>query len=277
MPFLTVAGGQLEYELIDLTPPWLREPQAVLFHHGIGTDMGIWASWLPALAARFRLVRFSMRGFGGSSPPPPDFAWTLDSFSDDLLALADALGIERFHLIAESFGGTVSLNAALARPERVNSLTLLSTPHRGASVMPVAAWPALTASAEGMRQWSQEMMNGRFTDTSLTPAARRWFQEVQEQTSPEVLRRLASLISRTDLTPLLPRLRAPALLMSGDASPYVGVEQIVALHKLLPASRVQIFPDARHGIAFSHPAQCARAFTCFVAGLSGPSNPEETS
>ena len=276
MPSLAVAGGQLDYELIDMTPPWLREPQAVLFHHGIGTDMGIWASWLPALAAQFRLVRFSMRGFGGSSLPAADFAWTLDSFSDDLIALADAAGIERFHLIAESFGGTVSLNTALARPERVNSLTLLSTPHRGASVRPVAAWPALTASAAGMRQWNQEMMIGRFTDTSLAPAARRWFQGVQEETSPEVLRQLAGLISRTDLTPLLSRLHVPALLMSGDASPYVGLEQVALLHKLLPASRVQIFPAARHGIAFSHPAQCVRAFTCFVAGLSGPSHPEET-
>ena len=53
--------------------------------------------------------------------------------------------------------------------------------------------------------------------------------------------------------------------------------QVALPHKLLPASRVQIFPDARHGIAFSHPVQCARAFTCFVAGLSGRSHKEETS
>ena len=273
---LRIVDGQLDYELIDLTPAWLVNPPTVVFHHGIGTDMGIWSAWLPLLSASFRLVRFSMRGFGGSTLPQPDFDWSLDSFTRDLIAVADATQTQRFHLIAESFGGTIALNTALQQPGRVCSLTLLSTPHRGASVRPVAAWTDLAASAQGMLQWSQEMMTGRFGEVGLEPAARQWFREVQERTAPVLLRNLAQLISRTDLTPQLSRLRKPVLLISGDSSPYVGVEQVAALHKLLPASQVCILPNARHGIAFSHAGPCIKVFLAFAAAQSGSTSIPET-
>ena len=269
MNLLPVAGGQLEYELIDLTPAWEIDPPTVVFHHGIGADMGIWSAWLPLLSASFRLVRFSMRGFGGSTLPQSDFEWSLDSFTSDLIAVADATRSQRFHLIAESFGGTIALNTSLQQPGRVRSLTLLSTPHRGASVKPVAGWPELAASPQGMRQWNDQMMTGRFGEGDLSPAALHWFRQVQERTDPAVLRNVAQLISGIDLTPQLPRLETPVLLISGDGSPYVGVAQVAALHKLLRASQVYILPNARHGIAFSHVSQCAQAFLTFAAAQSG--------
>ncbi|WP_309604189.1 alpha/beta hydrolase, partial [Phenylobacterium sp.] len=262
---LPIGGGQLEYEVIDLTPPWQVDPPTVVFHHGIGADMGIWSAWLPLLSASFRLVRFSMRGFGDSTLPSPEFDWSLDSFSSDLIAVADATRTRKFHLIAESFGGTIALNTALQQSARVQSLTLLSTPHRGASVKPVAGWPELAASPQGMRQWNDQMLAGRFGEGDLSPAALDWFRQVQERTDPILLRRIAQLISGIDLTPQLPRLETPVLLISGDGSPYVGVEQVAALHKLLRASQVYILPNARHGIAFSHAAQCAQAFLTFAA------------
>ena len=276
MTLLPIAGGQLEYELIDLTPAWEVNPPTVVFHHGIGTDMGIWSAWLPLLSASFRLVRFSMRGFGGSTLPPADFDWSLDSFTNDLIAVADATQTQRFHLIAESFGGTIALNTALQQSGRVRSLTLLSTPHRGASVRPVAGWPELAASPQGMRQWSEQMMTGRFGEGDVAPAALRWFRQVQERTDPVMVRKLAQLISHTDLTPQLPQLSTPVLLISGDGSPYVGVEQVAALHQLLPASQVCILPNARHGIAFSHAGPCARAFLAFAAAQSGSTPTQET-
>ena len=277
MKLLPIAGGQLEYEVIDLTAAWELDPPTVVFHHGIGTDMGIWSAWLPLLSASFRLVRFSMRGFGDSTLPPPEFDWSLDSFTSDLIAVADATRTRKFHLIAESFGGTIALNTALQQSARVQSLTLLSTPHRGASVKPVAGWPELAASPQGMRQWNDQMMAGRFGEGDLPPAALHWFRQVQERTDPILLRNISQLISGIDLTPQLPRLATPVLLISGDGSPYVGVEQVAALHKLLPASQVYILPNARHGIAFSHATQCAQAFLTFAAAQSGFNPTLETS
>ena len=276
MNLLPIVGGHLEYELIDLTPAWRVNPPTVVFHHGIGADMGIWSEWLPLLSASFRLVRFSMRGFGGSTLPQSGFDGSLDSFTGDLIAVADATQTQRFHLIAESFGGTIALNTALQHAGRVRSLTLLSTPHRGASVKPVAAWSDLAASPKGMRQWSDEMMTGRFGEGSLAPAALQWFRQVQERTDAMLLRKLAQLIARTDLTPQLSRLETPVLLISGDGSPYVGVEQVAELHQLLPGCQVCILPNARHGIAYSHAGPCVQAFLAFAAAQSGTTSTPET-
>jgi 3-oxoadipate enol-lactonase len=271
MQRIAVRGGHLQVHVLDLTPPWVANAPTVIFHHGIGIDMDIWSGWLPYLADAFRLVRFDMRGFGGSSLPA-DARWTVDDFSDDLLAVADATGTDRFHVVAESFGGMVSLNAAIRRPDRVASATLLSTPHCGAAIAPLAGWPELARSEAGMRQWSDGMMEARFAPGSVAPAAHAWFRRVQERTSANWLGTLAQVIGRTDLGASLKGLAVPVLLISGDDSPYVGVGQVAALKALLPDARVNILPGVRHGIAFSHAEESARAFCDFVK----PASREET-
>lgn len=265
MQKIAVRGGCLDVEVIDLTPPWVVDAPTVILHHGIGIDMNIWSGWLPQLVDTFRIVRFNMRDFGESAAPSSETELDIDTFADDVIAVADATGTPRFHLIAESFGGMVSLNTAIRYPDRVMSATLLSTPHCGADIRPLGGWPALTQSADGMRQWNDEMMTGRFTPHGIGECAAAWFRTVQEGTPPAWLCTLARLITRTDLSEALPALDVPVLLISGDASPYVGVSQVAKLKGLLPDARVRILAGARHGVAFSHPAQSAGAFRAFMA------------
>ena len=62
----------LHYEVTDLRAPWLRGRQSgrpVVFHHGVGASLDIFAEWLPIVAARHPVVRFDMRGFGQSVVP----------------------------------------------------------------------------------------------------------------------------------------------------------------------------------------------------------------
>ena len=75
-----------------------------------------------------------MRGCGRSDIPAADFAWSLDLLVEDLFAVADAAGLKQFHLVGESIGGTVALAAALARPERIATLTVSNGAHLGASI-----------------------------------------------------------------------------------------------------------------------------------------------
>lgn len=265
MQKIAVRGGYLDVEVIDLTPPWVVNAPTVILHHGIGIDMNIWSGWLPQLVDSFRIVRFNMRDFGKSAVPSPDAGLEIGTFVDDVIAVANATGTPRFHLLAESFGGMVSLTTAIRHPSRVMSATLLSTPHCGADIRPLGGWPALAQSAEGMRLWNDEMMAGRFTPNGIEEGAAAWFRSVQEGTSPAWLSTMARLITRTDLSDALPALDMPVLLISGDASPYVGVSQVARLKALLPDAQVQILAGARHGIAFSHPAQSASAFREFMA------------
>jgi pimeloyl-ACP methyl ester carboxylesterase len=140
MPLAKTTHGTLHYEVVDQAAPWQRQREAILFHHGIGGSAGIWAGWWPALIDGYRLVTFDMRGCGRSDIPAADFAWSLDLLVEDLFAVADAAGLKQFHLVGESIGGTVALAAALARPERIATLTVSNGAHLGASIQRVETW-----------------------------------------------------------------------------------------------------------------------------------------
>src|SRR5690348_12810411 len=99
MSILTLADCDIYYDVVDLTLPWLREPQTILLHHGLGSTSGIWAEWLPILASHYRLVRFDMRGHGRSGVPAPESRVTIDSLTSDALAIADATHTGQFHVV----------------------------------------------------------------------------------------------------------------------------------------------------------------------------------
>ena len=117
---------------------------------------------------RYRLVSFDMRGCGRSHIPAADFAWSLDLLVDDLFAVADAAGLQHFHLVGESIGGTVALAAALARPERIATLTVSNGAHLGASIQRVEAWRRQLDEG-GVKAWSDAFMPDRFHDDALSP------------------------------------------------------------------------------------------------------------
>ena len=77
MPFVERGEHRIHYEIIELTEPWLAERATLLFHHGIGAESGVWTDWIHALAERYRIVRFDMRGYGRSDVPAADFPWSI--------------------------------------------------------------------------------------------------------------------------------------------------------------------------------------------------------
>jgi len=115
--------------LLDATLPWIEHPETIVFYHGLGANAKIWRSWVPMLADRFRMLSFDMRGHGRSAHPAPGAALSLDLLVDDLFAVADAAGVQRFHLVGESIGGTLALLASLRAPGRLLTLTVSNGAH----------------------------------------------------------------------------------------------------------------------------------------------------
>ena len=264
---IAVADGTLAWDVVDLTPPWLATPSTVILHHGLGTNADMWSEWLPRLAARHRVVRFDMRGCGRSGHLTYAGPLSLDLFRDDVLAVADAAGAERFHLIGESFGGTVALFTGATRREQLLSVTTVSSPHRGARMRILEDWKELADDPESMRAWSERMMTYRFFDGAVPREALDWFRVLQDRTDPSLVRDVAQLVRTMDLTPLLRGLDLPTLLIAPDSSPFVEAELVSELHGIMPASSLQIFAGTRHGLAFSHAAACADLFQAFSAAL----------
>jgi pimeloyl-ACP methyl ester carboxylesterase len=259
-------GAKLHYELIDLVAPWERTRETIVFHHGIGASAGIWTEWLPELITRYRIVTFDMRGYGRSHTPAARNEWSLDLFSRDLLAIADATQSEKVHLVGESIGGTIALYCSIRNPARVATLTISNGADVGSPLQRVHEWQR-QIDEQGIAAWSEQFMRDRFYDGALDEPRRAWYARQQETWSRgSILDALAVLVG-TDLRSQLGAVNCPVLLLHGDSSPFIPVNVMVDMHHRLPRSRLQVFARAKHGLPFSHARECARALRDFLADI----------
>jgi pimeloyl-ACP methyl ester carboxylesterase len=122
LPVLTGAiarpDANIQYWSVGDGPP-------LVFAHGLGGNALSWWQQMPHFMRRYRCIAFSHRGFAPSTvasgaPDPGDFA-------DDLAALADRLGLDRFALVAQSMGGWTGVEFALRYPGRIDKLVLAAT------------------------------------------------------------------------------------------------------------------------------------------------------
>ncbi len=103
-----------------------QDGEVVLFVHGNVSSSLFWQECILALPEGYRGIAADLRGFGESETAPIDATRGVRDFSDDVLALLDALGIERAHLVGWSMGGGIVMQMLLDRPEIASTLTLVS-------------------------------------------------------------------------------------------------------------------------------------------------------
>lgn len=250
----------LLYDVIDLTPPWRKRGTPIVFHHGIGANRDTWAAWLPQMAARQPVIRFDMRGFGGSAPLPEDSADLMDVLIQDVFDVAPSN--EPVHLVGESAGGTIMLAAALRHPERVASVTISNAAIVGSGIGQISTWRPLFA--DGVKAWNDRMMECRFAPGAIDEAAAAWYSEEQSRTKPSAALAVADMLAATDLTPELSRLRLPLLVLIPDSSPFVPMSMYAGLEERVPGAETKVFKGVRHGLPFSHAEECARTLLDFI-------------
>jgi 3-oxoadipate enol-lactonase len=120
MPHIDVNGAVLLYHLQGL-----ESGPTIIFSNGLGTTTAMWQPQLQPLEGRFRILRFDTRGHGHSSVT--DGPYTIELLAKDLLGLASALRIEKFHFCGLSMGGQIGQWLIHNAPERLKSATLANT------------------------------------------------------------------------------------------------------------------------------------------------------
>jgi 3-oxoadipate enol-lactonase len=137
--YLDVPGARVAYEEQGDGP-------AVVFSHAALGDRRMWDPQVHPFSERFRVVRYDARGFGQTTSEGSPF-----TRHEDLLRLLDEIGIERPHLVGGSLGGRVSIDFALAHPDRVASLVLVGSALQGyefSDPRVLASWDEEDAASE---------------------------------------------------------------------------------------------------------------------------------
>jgi pimeloyl-ACP methyl ester carboxylesterase len=106
-----------------------KAEEHVVLIHGSGPGVTSYANWrlvIPQLAEDFHVVAPDMVGFGYSDRPE-GVNYSLDTWADQTVGLMDTLGIEKAHLVGNSFGGGIALRIATKHPDRVGKLVLMGS------------------------------------------------------------------------------------------------------------------------------------------------------
>jgi pimeloyl-ACP methyl ester carboxylesterase len=252
---------ELHYVVDDYTDPW-REPETILMCHGNAESGRSWYGWVPQLARRYRVVRPDMRGFGDSTPMPRDFPWTLDRICDDTIALMDALGAKRFHVVAAKIGGTIARHFAARHADRVSTLTVAGTPAPRRNMGPR---PEVIEEFEkkGIAHWARRSMAGRL-GSRFPPEGTQWWIEFMGRTAVSTQVGFFPKIADADITDALPKIRCPTLVITTEGSGLGSVEEVRAWQRMIPRSELLVLPGDSYHVAASDAEACARATLDFI-------------
>ena len=126
-----------------------RDGSPVLLLHGFPESSLEWEAQLDALArAGYRAVAPDLRGYSPGARPPAVGDYGLALLAGDVVAIADALGFDRFHLAGHDWGAAIAWEVAGTHPERVMSLTAVSVPHPTAFALALANDPDQQAKSQ---------------------------------------------------------------------------------------------------------------------------------
>ncbi|MCH4871311.1 3-oxoadipate enol-lactonase [Pseudomonas sp. TMW22089] len=174
-----IQEGELNYRLDG--------PQGapvLVLSNSLGTDLGMWDAQIPAFTEHFQVLRYDTRGHGQSlvSEGP----YSIEQLGRDVLALLDALHIERAHFCGLSMGGLIGQWLGIHAGERLNKLVVCNT---AAKIGEPSVW---NPRIEMVLRDGPEAMAG-LRDASIA----RWFTADYAQAHPEQVKRITDMLAAT--------------------------------------------------------------------------------
>lgn len=216
----------------------------VLFLHGW---LGSWRYWFPTMevaAQSFRTYSFDFWGFGDSQRKQT--RESIQAYSDQVIRFLDSLGVEKVMLVGHSMGGMVALKTALSYPDRIQRVATVGAPIDGDSLswlLKLTDRP-LFADAFARIPWLRRHLFRFFLGETSDPHVSEVIDD-SVKSSANTLRYAVSSMWRTDLTPELPRLGVPALIVHGGRDDIVRPNQ-ADLFGDVPNAEVVMMPRSRH-------------------------------
>jgi pimeloyl-ACP methyl ester carboxylesterase len=236
---------------------------------GLGVGRWGWEPVADRLARRVQVITIDNRGIGASDAPPGPYS--IGEMVDDVIAVLDDAGVRRASVVGTSLGGMVAQELALAHPDRVDKLVLVSTIPGGrlTSPMPLETarlltWAPFMASEAKLRG---------FVENALGPETLRRRSEIVERLMAQKLAHPQSerawQAQATAGVLFNPRGRQrriiqPTLILQGTADQVVNPDNADLLAALIPDTRLELFEGAGHLLYWDEPERFARVVTGFL-------------
>lgn len=275
------------------------EAPPVILLHGFPESHRTWRGLAPLLADEFRLVMPDQRGFAGSDRPAEVEAYRADLLVDDIFALAEALGIDRFALVGHDWGGAIAWPAALRDDPRLERLAIINAPHpvifqksviedsgqRAASQYITAfRTPGFekAAAAMGWETLFDKSFSSHVDMAVISPQERARY--VAEWSQPGGFAAMLNWYRASQLIVpppglevpipdwalnLFPKVKVPTLVIWGMRDKALLPLQLDGLERLVEDLVIHRIPDAGHFVPWEKPGAVAAALKPFLEGRAG--------
>ena len=247
MPKVKVGDINIYYEVHGKGEPLVNIP-------GAGSTMDGFFRHIPVYAEKYRLVAYDLRGAGRSDAP--DIPYTTEMMADDLSGLLDAIGIDSAHILGGSMGGMIAQQFALRYPQRVRSLILACTKFGGPHEIPVDAeileyWehPKQLSPEDSIMQGLRLQMSQEFIDKNpdlIKQIIKRAIEAPPPVTPQSGMRQVQAIIGHNTYD-RLPEIKAPTLVIQGDADRMSPVGNSRILASRIPNAELVILNKMGHG------------------------------
>jgi 3-oxoadipate enol-lactonase len=230
-----------------------EDAPTVVLSNSLGSTPAMWDPQFPALAERFRVVRYDHRGHGRSPVPPAPYE--LADLGADVIALLDRLGLERVHWCGLSLGGMVGMWMAINAPARIDRLVLCCT---SARLGPPEMWAdrAATVRAQGVDAIAdagiERWLSPGFIEREPEMAAE--IRAMLVATPAEGYAACCGVIERMDQVPELGEIRAATLVIAAEDDPATPPEHGALIASTVPGAQLAVVKDARHLATIEQPA-----------------------
>jgi pimeloyl-ACP methyl ester carboxylesterase/DNA-binding CsgD family transcriptional regulator len=253
-------GVRIAYAVSGMGPPLVRVANW-LTHLNLDWDSPIWSHWFGEFSKGYSFVRYDPRGTGLSDRQISKIS--LEAWTQDLEAVVDDLGLERFNLLGFCQGGPIAVAYAASHPERVNRLVLYDAYAYGAFVEGVD--PARKREAETLEEmikvgWGRQTAAFRQVFTNLlipsaTTEQQHWFAEFERETvSAETAARLWRAFHQLDVRKQARQVKPPTLVLHVRGDSMVPFEAGLQLAALIPGSRFVPLEGNNHILLENEPA-----------------------
>lgn len=262
---------RVELEDVTLEVEDHGEGVPVMLLHGFPLSSEIWAPVRPAIEQTARLITPDLRGFGRSDKPRGPYA--LEVLAGDVIALADALGLDRFVVGGHSMGGYVALRVAERLPSRLAGLVLVDTRAESDTAEGRASREASIRRIEneGPTGFLDDFVPNLVGPTTRDRAPRflRDLRAIADEVPSHALAGcLRGMAERPDSGPLLRSLNVPALVLVGAEDTITPQEAAQAMAAALPQAIVAVIPAAGHTPSVERPVAVADAMVAFLKALA---------